>query len=125
MPNFAQGLTRAGLACINASIEAFVYCVLGSQANTRSSILGSGGRARETQKEFVNLIESAIRVQSIQESIVRYNNSIEETKTRLDFAVAQGAWLMPSRMIINTESIVGYNNNLREADETTNLGVNL
>ena len=43
---------------------------------------------------------------------------------RLDFAVAQGAWLMPSRTIINTESIVGYNNNLREADETTKLGVN-
>ena len=124
VPNFAQGLTRAGLARINASIEAFIYCVLGSQANTRSSIPGSGGRARETQKEFLNLIESAIRVQSIQESIVRYNNSIEETKTRLDFAVAQGAWLMPPRMIINTESIVGYNNNLREADETTKLGVN-
>ena len=31
---------------------------------------------------------------------------------------------MPSRMVINTESIVGYNNMLVIADETMKLGVN-
>jgi len=59
-PNTASGLTQAGLVRMNRSIEAFVYCVLGAQVNVRSSILGSGGRAREAQSEFLVLMESAI-----------------------------------------------------------------
>ena len=43
---------------------------------------------------------------------------------RLNLAVARGVLLLPSRMIINTESIVGYNNNLRRATDDMKLGVN-
>ena len=43
VPNFAQGLTQVGLSQLNQSIKAFVYCVLGTQVNVRSSILGNGG----------------------------------------------------------------------------------
>jgi len=46
-PNTASGLTQAGLSIVNQSIEAFVYCILAAQVNVRSSILGSGGRAKE------------------------------------------------------------------------------
>jgi len=60
-PNTANGLTQAGLARIYQSIEAFVYCVLGAQVNIRSSILGSGGRTKEAQSEFLVLMEDAIR----------------------------------------------------------------
>ena len=59
----------------------------------------------------------------ISDSVQRYREAIADTKTRLDFAVAQGVWLMPSRMVINTESIVGYNNVLVIADETMKLGI--
>ena len=61
VPDYAQGLTQAGLSRLNQSIEAFVYCVLGAQVNTRSSIFGNGGRAKETQSEFLVLLEGAIR----------------------------------------------------------------
>ena len=44
-PKTASGLTQAGLSRINQSIEAFVYCILGAQVNTRSSILGDGGKS--------------------------------------------------------------------------------
>ena len=60
-PSKGSGLTQAGLARINQSIEAFVYCVLGAQVNVRSSILGEGGRAKEAQSEFLVLMEDAIR----------------------------------------------------------------
>ena len=39
-----------------------------------------------------------------------YQQSVQETKLRLDLAIAPGVWLMPSNMIVNTESVVGYNN---------------
>ena len=55
---------------------------------------------------------------------VKYQDAIEATKVRLNFAVGRGVLLLHSRMIINTESVVGYNNNLRRATDGMKLGVN-
>ena len=123
-PKTSAGLTQAGLSRINQSIEAFVYCVLGSQVNIRSSILGEGGRAKEVQTEFLTMIEDAIRQPDLAESVQRYQLAVDEAKVRLNLAVCPGAWLMPARMIINTESVVGYNNNLKQAAPGMKLGVN-
>ena len=49
---------------------------------------------------------------------------MDEAKARLNLAVCPGAWLMPARMIINTESVVGYNNKLKQAAPGMELGVN-
>ena len=124
VPNVASGLTNAGLARINQSIEAYVYCILSSRAITLSSILGSGGRSVETQRNFLKNMESAVITTDIGRSVQRYQKALSDTKTRLNFAVSRGTWLMPSRMIINTKSIVGYNNYLQTADEIMKLGVN-
>ena len=124
MPNSSSGLTLNGLGRINRSIEAFGYCILGAQANTRSNILGNLGTARNTQTDFLVLIEDALRTLIVSSGPVKYQNTIEATKVRLNFAVGRGVLLLPSRMIINTESVVGYNNNLRRATDDMKLGVN-
>ena len=123
-PNVAEGLTQAGFARINQSIEAFVYCVLGSQVNVRSSILGSGGRAKEAQSEFLVLVEDSIRQPDLAKSVQRYQLAVDEAKVRLNLAVCPGAWLMPARMVINTQSTIGYNNQLKQAVPGMKLGVN-
>ena len=123
-PKKAAGLTKAGLSRINQSIEAFVYCILGAQVNVRSSILGEGGRAKEAQTEFLTLMEDTIRQPDITKSVQRYQLAVDQAKVRLNLAVCPGAWLMPARMIINTESIVGYNNKLKQAQAGMKLGVN-
>ena len=124
VPNHASGLTLNGLGRINRSIEAFGYCILGAQANTRSSIIGSLGTARNTQTDFLVLCEDAIKNLTVSNGPVKYQDAIEKTKVRLDFAVARGVLLLPSHMIINTDSVVGYNNNLRRATDDMKLGVN-
>ena len=116
--------TQAGLSRINQSIEAFAYCILGAQVNVRSSILGEGGRAKEAQTEFLTLMEDAIRQTDLAKSVQRYQLAVDEAKVRLNLAACPGAWLMPARMIINTESIVGYNNKLMKAKAGMKLGVN-
>ena len=123
-PNKANGLTKAGLSRINQSIEAFVYCILGAQVNVRSSILGEGGRAKETQTEFLVLMEDAIRQPDLAKSVQRYQLAVDEAMVRLNLAVAPNAWLMPARMVINTESTIGYNNKLKQAVSGMKLGVN-
>ena len=69
-------------------------------------------------------MEDAIRQPDITKSVQRYQLAVDEAKVRLNLAVCPGAWLMPARMIINTESIVGYNNKLKQAKAGMTLGVN-
>ena len=70
------------------------------------------------------LIEDSIKTLNVSNGPVKYQDAIQATKVRLNLAVARGVLLLPARMIINTESIVGYNNNLRRSTDDMKLGVN-
>ena len=120
----SHGLTSAGLSRINQSIESFCFAILGSQVNVRSSIAGSQGSSIETQREFLSLVEDAIRNPDISKSVQRFQLAIESAKVRLDLAISPGTWLLPSKMVVNTESVVGYNNKLKKATSFMKIGVN-
>ena len=120
----SHGLTSAGLSRINQSIESFCYAILGSQVDVRSSISGSQGSAIETQRQFLSMVEDAIRNPDISKSVQRFQLAIESAKVRLDLAISPGLWLLPSKMVVNTESVVGYNNKLKKATRRMKIGVN-
>ena len=122
--NAPKGLTKAGLSRLNQSIEAFVYCILGAQVQTRSSIIGNSGSAQEAQTVFLQLFESSIVGTDISKSIQRYQLAIQESKQKLDLAISPGCWLLPSNLVINNSSIVGYNNKLLKATVNMKFGVN-
>ena len=63
-------------------------------------------RPLETHEVFDNHIEEAIITQDISKSVQRYQNAIEDTKTRLDLAVARGVWLMPSNMVKTRKALL-------------------
>ena len=80
---------------------------------------------RGTRKhDFLVLFEDSIKTLNVSNGPVKYQDAIQATKVRLNFAVGRGVLLLPARMIINTESVVGYNNNLRRATDDMKLGVN-
>ena len=120
----SHGLTSAGLSRINQSIESFCYAILGSQVDVRSSISGSQGSAIETQRQFLSMVEDAIRNPDISKSIQRFQLAIQSAKVRLDLAISPGLWLLPSKMVVNTESVVGYNNKLKKATSFMRISVN-
>ena len=120
----SHGLTSAGLSRINQSIESFCYAILGSQVDVRSSISGSQGSAIETQRQFLSMVEDAIRNPDISKSVQRFQLAIESAKVRLDLAISPGLWLLPSKMVVNTESVVGYNNKLKKATSFMRIDVN-
>ena len=120
----SYGLTKDGQARINQSIEAFVYCILGAQVNVRSSILGNSGSAQEVRRELLTLMEDAVKQPDISKSVQRFQLAVQEAKVKLDLAISSGTWLMPSKMVISTESTVGYNNKLKGATADMKLGVN-
>ena len=120
----SHGLTSAGLSRINQSIESFCYAIVGSQVDVRSSISGSQGSAIETQRQFLSMVEDAIRNPDISKSVQRFQLAIQSAKVRLDLAISPGLWLLPSKMVVNTESVVGYNNKLKKATTFMRIGVN-
>ena len=120
----SHGLTSAGLSRINQSIESFCYAILGSQVDVRSSISGSQGSAIETQRQFLSMVEDAIRNPDISKSVQRFQLAIESAKVRLDLAISPGLWLLPSKMVVNTESVVGYNDKLKKATSFIKIGIN-
>ena len=120
----SHGLTSAGLSRINQSIESFCYAILGSQVDVRSSISGSQGSDIETQRQFLSMVEDAIRNPNISKSVQRFQLAIQSAKVRLDLAISPVLWLLPSKMVLNTESVVGYNNKLKKATTFMRIGVN-
>ena len=80
----------------------------------RRRILCDGGREKEAQSEFLTLLEGTIRQPEVAQSVQKYQLCI-------DLAVAPVAWLMPSRMAINTKSTVGYNKQLKQATDAMKL----
>ena len=124
IPQKSEGITKAGLSRLNQSIESFVYCILGAQVNTRSPILGNDGSAQETLGEFIKLFESSIIEHDISKSIQRYQFAIQQAKVRLNLAISPGTWLLPSNLVINTQSVSGYNNKLQRATKDMKFGVN-
>ena len=119
----SEGFTQAGTARLNQSIEAFVYCILGAQVNVRSSILGSSGSAKEAQRQFLVLVENAIRKPDISKSVQRFKLAIDEANVRLDLAVSPGTWLVPSNLP-NTQSTAGYIESMKKASSDVKLGIN-
>ena len=107
----------------NLSIEAFVYCILGAQVNVRSSTLGSSGSAKEAQREFLVLVEDAIRKQEVSKSVQRFQLAINEAEVTLDLALSPGTWLTHLNLLVNTLR-VQYNDSLNKASSDMKFGVN-
>ena len=70
------------------------------------------------------MVEDAIRNPDISKSVQRFQLAIQSAKVRLDLAISPGLWLLPSKMVVNTESVVGYNNKLKKATTFMRIGVN-
>ena len=124
VPRSSKGLTPIGLGRINQSIQAYGYSILGAQANARKAIIGASGGAQNAQQDFLMLVKDAIKILDVSNGPSKYQTYIEKTRVRLNLVVARGTLLLPARMIINTESVVGYNNNLKQSTDDMKLGVN-
>jgi len=117
----SKGFTRAGAVRIDDSIRTYVYCVLGSQAQTRSNIM----KSFECQQNFVNLLESSVKsLFSIPESIQKYQDAISRTGVRINYAIGIGLYMISSDLNLQVGIIQKYNNNLVIANDSTKIGEN-
>jgi hypothetical protein len=119
-----KGFTQAGVSRINDSIRTFVWAILGAQSQTRSSILGTG-RAFDSQKQFLANVEDSINSEiNLPSSIERYQSTLQYARSKVDFVVAIGMYMIPSDMSLYIGKINGYNNLIVIASDDLQLGHN-
>jgi hypothetical protein len=119
-----KGFTQAGISRINDSIRVYAWAILGSQAQARSTILGTG-KAYDAQKQFLSNVEDAINSEvDLPDSIDRYQRTLQYAQSKLDFVTGSGLYMLPSNMEMQVGTVNGYNNLLQIATDDMQLGVN-
>ena len=106
-----EGFTRKGIEQIIRSVRAYIYLVLTSQAQVRSSIVGNSAPAVDAQKVFKGTFKALIKEDySIGIDIEKYQGVLEHALSKVDFSVGIGIYMLPSKLNLNIGKTKGYNN---------------
>lgn len=117
-----KGFTGSGVERINESIRTYAWCLLGSQAQTRSNIMRTStgfGAQKQLLSNLEDVINSAVDLPS---SIKRYQDSLRYARSKVDFAVGNGLYMLPSDLQLQIGTITNYNNEIIIASDTQPLG---
>ena len=121
---YDSGFFRAGGSRINDSIRTYAWAILVSQSQARNSILGSG-KAFDAQKQFIANVEDAINSEvDLPSSIDRYQRTLQYARSKVDFVIGHGLYMLPSNMEIEVGVVNGYNNLIQIATDDMKLGFN-
>ena len=122
----SNGFTQPGISRINDSIRTFVWAILGAQGQARTSILGTG-KAFDAQKQFLANVEDSVNsAVDLPSSIERYQSTLQYARSKVDFAVGLGLYMVPSDMDLHIGTVNGYNNLIviASSDDNIQLGRN-
>ena len=109
----SRGLTRKGIEKISRSVRAYIYLVLTSQVQARSSIVGNSASAVDAQEVFKSTFKALIDEDySISNDIQRYQDVLEHALSKVDFSVGIGIYMLPSNLNLSIGSTKGYNNKI-------------
>ena len=116
---------KKGIEQISRSVRTYVYIVLTSQAQARSSIVGNSAPAVDAQKVFKSTFKALINEEySIGIDIERYQGVLEHALSKVDFSVGIGIYMLPSNLILNIRRTKGYNNKILVSNTVMKIGSN-
>ena len=101
----------------------YVYLVLTSQFQARSSIVGNSAPAVDAQKVFKSTFKELINEDySIGIDIERYQGVLEHTLSKVDFSVGIGIYMLPSNLNLSIGKTKGYNNKILVSNTDMKIG---
>ena len=104
-----EGFTRKGIEQIIRSVRAYIYLVLTSQAQVRSSIVGNSAPAVDAQKVFKGTFKALIKEDySIGIDIEKYQGVLEHALSKVDFSVGIGIYMLLSNLNLSIGKTEGY-----------------
>ena len=109
----SRGFTRKRIEKISRSVREYVYIVLTSQFQARSSIVGNSAPAVDAQQVFKSTFKALINEDySIGIDIERYQGVLEHALSKVDFSVGTGIYMLPSDLNLKIGKTKGYNNKI-------------
>ena len=122
----SNGLTKVGLKKLSQSVRDYAYLILMAQTNARAQIIGHEARNLDAQRVFLNSFENIVnRRVDISEDIQRFQKTLQYARGKVDYAVAEDVYLLPSNMNLRIGKIGRYNNKILIASPSFKIGTNL
>ena len=98
----SKGFPKKVIEKISRSVREYVYLVLTSQVQARSSIVGNSTAAVDAQKMFKGTFKELINEDySIGIDIERYQGLLEHQLSKVDFSVGIGIYMLPINLNLN------------------------
>ena len=108
-----DGLTMLGLQKISESVRDYAYLILTSQTSTRGQIVGIESRNSDAQLTFLNSFENIVnRRVNIPEDIRRFQKTLQYARSKVDYAIGEFIYMLPSDMNLQIGKVKNYNNKI-------------
>ena len=122
--NYCQNMPLKGgeglknLNFISESVRVYAYLILNSQISGRGSMKSPAAR-----QIFPGLFEDIVkRALNTADDIARFEGVITRSRSKLDFPVAEGVYMLPSDMSLINGKINGFNNAIKVAGANVKIG---
>ena len=107
-------------------MTAYVYLVLTSQVQARSSILGNSAPAVDAQQALKGIFKALINEgYFISIDIERYQGVLEHALSKVDFSVGTGIYMLLSNLNLSIVKTKGYNKKILMSNTDMKTGSNI
>ena len=122
----SEGLTMLGLQKLSESVRDYAYLILTSQTSTRGPIVGHEARNLDAQRTFLNTFENIVnRRVNIPEDIRRFQKTLQYARSKVDYAIGEFIYMLPSDMNLRIGNVRNYNNKILISSPSFKIGTNL
>ena len=121
-----DGLTTLGLQKISESVRDYAYLILTSQTSTRGPIVCHEARNLDAQHTFLNTFENIVnRRVNIPEDIRRFQKTLQYARSKVDYAIGEFIYMLPSDMNLRIGNVRNYNNKILIPSLSFKIGTNV
>ena len=122
----SEGLTTLGIQKLSESVRDYAYLILTSQTSTRGPIVGHEAQNLDAQRTFLNTFENIVnRRVNIPEDIRRFQKTLQYARSKVDYAIGEFVYMIPSDMNLRIGKVKNYNNKIMVSKPGFSLGTNL
>ena len=122
----SEGLTTLGIQKLSESVRDYAYLILTSQTSTRGPIVGHEARNLDAQRTFLNTFENIVnRRVNIPEDIQRFQKTLQYARSKVDYAIGEFIYMLPSDMNLRIGNVRNYNNKILISSPSFKIGTNV
>ena len=122
----SDGLTTLGIQKLSESVRDYAYLILTSQTSMRGPIVGHEARNLDAQRTFLNTFENIVNSRvNIPEDIRRFQKTLQYARSKVDYAIGEFIYMLPSDMNLRIGNVRNYNNKILISSPSFKIGTNL